>query len=68
VFDSEQGKFVFVSKETGKSPYDVFVPDGGYWSQNLGPKPIFVESRAHKRRLLKERNWEERSQLSKKEV
>jgi len=45
--------------------FDCFCPEGGYYSGNL---ETFVDSRAHKRRLLESRGLKEVNQLTKREV
>lgn len=45
--------------------FDVYVPPGGYRSSNL---ETYVESRAHKRRLLAARGLKEKSQLIRREI
>lgn len=45
--------------------FDVYVPEGGYFSENL---ETFVESRAHKRKLMKARNLKEKQRLTRREI
>ena len=60
------GRLVLVSRKVGTPP-DAYVPEGGYWDENLGEavedgagnthwRPAFISSREEKGRLLKERN------------
>lgn len=54
------------SHTTLRNVFDCYVPPKGYYSDNL---ETFVESRAHKRRLLAERGLRETNdKLSKREI
>jgi hypothetical protein len=67
VFDKAKGEFVRVSdRPPNVQVFDCFVPEGGYYSENLG---TFVESRSQKRRILKERGLaESNSKLTRREL
>lgn len=69
-YDPEKGEMVKVSDEIPNiCVFDCFCPEGGYWSRNLGHKPTFVESRTHKRKLMRERGLSEANDaLTKKEL
>ena len=62
-YNRETGRLERISDGTTvRNIFDCFVPQGGYWSENLSQKPgdkVFVESRAHKRRLLSKRGLRE---------
>lgn len=50
-YNKETGKVERISESTPNiCVFDVYVPDGGYFSENLCQ---FVESRKHKREILK---------------
>lgn len=48
--------------------FDCFVPDGGYLSTNIGHKPVYLRSRAEKRKILKERGLKESGSLTRREI
>lgn len=65
-WDPEKGEMVKISDRAHVAhAFDCYVPEGGYYSDNLG---TFVESRAHKRRLMKEQNVKEASNLTVREL
>jgi len=66
-FDPKQGRMVCISKRMPNTQvFDCYVPEGGYYSENLGG---FVESRRQKRRILREKGLVEKGdRLTKKEV
>lgn len=67
-FVKELGCLVKISGRANSCVFDCFCPEGGYISDNLGPTPVYVESRSHKRQLLQARGLREASALSSREV
>lgn len=66
VWDNELQKMVKVSSRVprtiGGATSDVCSGvKEPYWEEHLGPDPIYVRSRAHKAKLLKERGLTEKS-------
>jgi hypothetical protein len=49
------GEFVLVSNRPPNvvRTFDVHCPTGGYWEHNLSPFPMHIDSREHKRKVLK---------------
>lgn len=56
-FNPKTGKVEKISDQSRTTRlFDVFVPKGGYYSENLGG---FVDSKSTKRRILDRRGWVE---------
>lgn len=68
-YDKELGKMVKISDSLPNvQVFDCFCPDGGYWSNNISDKPVYIESRAHKRQLLAKENLREKGTTSRREL
>lgn len=62
-FDKELGRVVKISDQVPNvCVLDCVCPEGGYYSHNLSQdvkRPVWVQSRSHKRRLLEARGLRE---------
>jgi len=66
-YDKTTGQVVLISERTPDvQVFDVHVPEGGYYSDNL---QTFVQSRQHKRELLKAQGLRETNdKLTRREI
>uniref|UniRef100_A0A6M3K5B1 Uncharacterized protein n=1 Tax=viral metagenome TaxID=1070528 RepID=A0A6M3K5B1_9ZZZZ len=55
IWDNEQKKLVEYEKREPEGQVYIIGDIKPYWDDNMDAKPIYVQSRRHKRQLLKER-------------
>lgn len=58
IYDKKQGKIVELKEKRDPGPKIHIIRDiEPYWDDNMGQNPVYVESRQHRKQLLKERGF-----------